>query len=162
MLNTPEQLEKLREIAVPVCAAHGLELVDARFVNEHGGLTLRVLIERPDQPDGRSGVSLGDCQAVSRDLSTVLDVEAEQLVPGRYRLEVGSPGIERPLVSRRDFERFAGREVRMQTHRPVGGRRKLQGVLRGLSGEDVRLHVGLDDISVPFAEIAKANLVVRF
>ena len=162
MLNTQTQLDKLREIALPVCQAHGLDLVDARFVTENGGLTLRVLIERPDQPEGRSGVSLGDCQTVSRDLSTVLDVEAEGLIPGRYRLEVGSPGIERPLVSRRDFERFAGREVRMQTLRPVGGRRRLQGVLRGLEGDAVRLHASEGDVSIPFAEIAKANLVVRF
>jgi ribosome maturation factor RimP len=162
MLNTPQQLETLRQIAEPVCQAHGLSLVDVRFANEHGGLTLRVLIERLDQPEGRAGVSLGDCQSVSRDLSTVLDVEAETLVPGRYRLEVGSPGIERPLVSRGDFERFAGREVRMQTHRPVGGRRRLQGVLRGLEGDAVRLHASEGDVSIPFAEIAKANLVVRF
>ena len=93
MLNTQTQLEKLREIALPVCQAHGLDLVDARFVTENGGLTLRVMIERPDQPEGRAGVSLGDCQTVSRDLSTVLDVEGEGLTPGRYRLEVGSPGI---------------------------------------------------------------------
>lgn len=161
MLNSEAQLQKLREIAGPVCQAHGLELVDARFVNEQG-LTLRVLIERPDQPEGRSGVSLGDCQAVSRDLSTVLDVEAEAMIPGRYRLEVGSPGIERPLVTRRDYERFAGREVRMQTHRPIEGRRRYQGVLRGLEGDAVRLHASEGDFSIPFAEIAKAKLVVRF
>ena len=162
MLNTQSQLEKLREIALPVCQAHGLDLVDARMVSEQGAMILRVLIERPDQPDGRAGVSLADCQNVSRDLSTVLDVEGEQLVPGRYRLEVGSPGIERPLISQRDFTRFAGREIRLRTHHPIAGRRQLQGVLKGLEGDLVRLHVESAEVAVPFAEIAKASLVVRF
>jgi ribosome maturation factor RimP len=162
MLNTPQQLETLRQIAEPVCQAHGLSLVDVRFANEHGGLTLRVLIERLDQPEGRAGVSLGDCQSVSRDLSTVLDVEAETLVPGRYRLEVGSPGIERPLVSRGDFERFAGREVRVQSQRPLSGRRRFQGTLRGLAGEAARLEVDAELIDIPLADITKAHLVFRF
>jgi len=100
MLNDKQQLERLREIAAPVCSAHGLALVDARFASEHGGLVLRVLIERPEtaeQAEGGSGVSLGDCQSVSRDLSTLLDVEGPDLLPGRYRLEVGSPGLDRCL-----------------------------------------------------------------
>ena len=91
MLNDSRQLEELRALVAPVCAAHGLELCDARFVTDHGPV-LRVLIERPGDPTGGAGVSLADCQAVSRDLSTVLDVESAPLPVGRYRLEVGSPG----------------------------------------------------------------------
>jgi ribosome maturation factor RimP len=160
MLNVTEQLDKLRVAIEPVCLAHGLELVDARFTSEHG-LVLQVLIERPGQPEGRSGVSLVDCQAVSRDLSTVLDVESDAL-PGSYRLEVSSPGVERPLVARRDFERFAGREVRVRTSHPVGGRKRLQGVLRGIEGDVVKLSVSGEELVVPLADIAKANLVYRF
>jgi ribosome maturation factor RimP len=160
MLNDTQHLEKLRALVAPVCQAHGLELVDARFVTEHGAV-LRVLIERPDQPAGQSGVSLADCQAVSRDLSTVLDVESDAL-PGRYRLEVGSPGLDRPLFSLRDFERFAGREVDVRTNRPYAGRKRHKGLLRGVEGDGVKLDVGGEELMVPMTEIAKANLVYRF
>jgi ribosome maturation factor RimP len=161
MLNDTNQLEQLRALVAPICHAHGLELVDARFVTDHGAV-LRVLIERPSDPSGQSGVSLADCQAVSRDLSTLLDVEQEVLPQGRYRLEVSSPGLERPLLSRRDFERFAGREVDVRTTRPYSGRRRLQGMLRGIEGDGVKLDVGGEELMVPLTEIAKANLVFRF
>lgn len=174
MLNGKEQLERLREIAAPVCEAHGLALVDARFASEHGGLVLRVLIERPDQaeqpqagqPPAGAGVSLADCQSVSRDLSTLLDVEGPDLLPGRYRLEVGSPGLDRPLLTPQDFQRFAGREVRVRTSRAVAGRKQIEGVLQGLAGDCVKLRVALDhaeqELVVPLDEITKANLVFRF
>jgi ribosome maturation factor RimP len=161
MLNDTNQLEKLRELVAPVCRAHGLELVDARFVTDRGAV-LRVMIERPDATAEGAGVSLADCQAVSRDLSTLLDVEHEALPGGSYRLEVGSPGLERPLLSRRDFERFAGREVDVRTNRPFEGRRRLQGVLRGVEGEEIKLDVSGQELVVPLTEIAKANLVFRF
>jgi len=161
MINDPAQLEQLRALVAPVCLAHGLELVDARFTTDRGAV-LRVLIERPgDVPIG-SGVSLADCQAVSRDLSAVLDVESEALVPGSYRLEVSSPGLERPLLSRRYFERVAGRQVSLRTHRPIEGRRRLQGMLRGVDGDGIKVDVGGQELKVPLTEIAKANLVFRF
>lgn len=161
MLNDTQQLEKLHALIAPVCQAHGLELVDARFVTDRGPV-LRVMIERPGQAPGHSGVSLADCQAVSRDLSTVLDVEDGSLPRGAYRLEVGSPGVERPLFSRRDYERFAGREVHVRTNRPFDGRKRLQGMLRGVTGDDIKLDVGGQELTVPLSEIAKANLVFRF
>jgi ribosome maturation factor RimP len=162
MLNDSQQLDRLRAVIGPVCQAHGLELVDTRFIQERG-LTLQVLIERPLQSDGQSGVSLADCQAVSRDLLTVLDVEDDQLIKrSAYRLEVGSPGIERPLISRRDFERFAGREIRVRTSRPISGRRRIEGMLQGVEGDIVKLSVSGEELAVPLAEIAKANLVYRF
>ncbi len=161
MRSDSEQHRKLSAIIEPICSAHGLALVEVSFTGQHGRV-LQVLIERPDQSDGRSGVSLEDCQAVSRDLSTTLDVEGEALLPGAYRLEVSSPGLDRPLVARRDYERFAGREVHLRTSHPVGGRRRLQGVLRGIEGDIVKLNVSGEELGVPLADIAKANLIYRF
>src|SRR5688572_29458870 len=119
-----KQLEKLRSVIDPICRAHGVALVDARMTTERGAV-LRVLIERApdastqaDTSDTQSGVSLADCQNVSRDLSTVLDVADGVAPTGAYRLEVSSPGIERPLITPQDFTRFAGREVRVQSIRP--------------------------------------------
>lgn len=163
----------IEEIAEPVCRAHGVELVDVQWTMDRGGPVLRVLIdrERPDIQPGEpgSGVSIDDCQGVSRDLSTALDVHERVVPSGRYRLEVSSPGLDRPLTKRRDYERFAGREIKVQTRVPVPGtadRKKVQGVLRGieqgLDGEVVRIEEGSTKWEVPFADIVKANLVYRF
>ena len=81
---------------------------------------------------------------------------------GRYRLEVGSPGLDRPLFSRRDYERFAGREVNVRTSRPLAGRRRLRACCAGVDGEAIKLDVGGQELVVPLTEIAKANLVFRF
>jgi ribosome maturation factor RimP len=161
-LNSSEHLAVLRRVADPVCAAHGVALVDARFVNEHG-FVLKVLIERPSA-DLKTGamVSLEDCRGVSRDLSTALDV-AEGLTPGgAYRLEVGSPGLDRPLFSLSDFARFAGEKVRLQTHQPVAGRRRFSGTLLGVEGDVIKLEQDGQVLTMQHAEVAKANLVYRF
>jgi len=157
-----QSLSRLRQVVEPICAAHGLALVDARFSNEHG-LVLKVLIERPGS-DAHTGaqVSLDDCQQVSRDLSTALDV-AEGVTPqGAYRLEVGSPGLDRPLFSLDDFTRFAGETVRVTTHEKVAGRRRFTGKLLGTEGTLVKLEQDGQLITLQHAEIAKANLVYRF
>jgi ribosome maturation factor RimP len=174
MSETAQQhLQKLRSVIEPICVAHGVALVDARMTTERGAV-LRVLIERvasssaegADTSDTQSGVSLADCQNVSRDLSTALDV-AEGVAPtGNYRLEVSSPGIERPLITSQDFTRFAGREVRVQSIRPIAGRRRFQGVLQGLAAErmpeTVRVSQEGETFEIPLADITKANLVYRF
>jgi ribosome maturation factor RimP len=161
-LNSSEHLAELRRVAEPVCAAHGLSLVDARFTTEHG-FVLKVLIERPGS-DSRTGagVSLDDCQSVSRDLSTALDV-AEDIAPdGAYRLEVGSPGLDRPLFSLSDFARFAGEKVRVQTHRSVSGRRRFTGTLLGVDGDEIKLDQDGQVFTLQHMDIAKANLIYRF
>lgn len=160
--NDSSRLALIRQVVEPICAAHGLALVDARFANEHG-FVLKVLIERPGS-DAKSGaqVSLGDCQRVSRDLSDALDV-AEGVAPqGAYRLEVGSPGLDRPLISLADFQRFAGEDVRITTFKPVDGRRRFSGKLTGVEGQQVVLEQDGQLIKLQLDEIAKANLVYRF
>jgi len=172
MLEDP-QTQPLTAVIEPVCAAHGVELVDVSILREPGGAVLRVLIdrERPElAPDGEapqpgSGVSLADCQDVSRDLSVALDVNEAVAPKIRYRLEVSSPGLDRPLTRRRDFERFAGHEVRVQTRLPLPGddtRRKFNGVLRGLEGDKVRVEDGPATFEIPLTAIAKANVVYKF
>jgi ribosome maturation factor RimP len=165
----------LADVIEPVCTAHGLELVDVTFASEHGQAVLRVLIDRAgeahvEKATGRlvpgSGVSLTDCQSVSRDLSTVLDVHERLLPGGRYRLEVSSPGVDRPLVKAADFERFAGTEVRVHTKLPLDetGRRKVQGLLEKLEGGAVHVHDAPSKKTwiVPLADVAKAHVVFRF
>jgi ribosome maturation factor RimP len=98
---------------------------------------------------------------VSRDLSAALDVH-EEVVPGHYRLEVSSPGLERPLVKLGDFDRFAGREVKIRTKHPIGDRKNLHGRLLGTAGGQVRLEMEGNELSISHDDIVKANLVHRF
>lgn len=165
-VETPAALEA---IVLPICRALGLELVDVRIAREPGGAVLRVLIDRerpPGVPLHESGVSLDDCTDVSRDLSTALDVSEEGSrgpLSGRYRLEVSSPGVDRPLVKLADFARFAGETVKLTTRTPIatpaGERRKFQGTLLGVSGTQIRLTQDGHEVLVPHAGIIKANLV---
>jgi len=164
----PTTGDPLWSVAEPICEEHGVELVQVRLLPQRGRRVLRVLIDRPPAPGtttaaAGSGVTLGDCTAVSRALGDALE-DRDDLVSGAYELEVGSPGVERPLHRPVDFDRFAGREIRVQTRAPVGGRRKLTGVLRGLDGPDVQLDVAGEDapVRIPFEAITKANLVFRF
>ncbi len=162
----PIDTDRIAELVWPVCRAHGVELVQVALVTEHGQAVLQVLIDRPGSELGPGmGVTLADCQGVSRDLGPALDVH--DIVPGRYRLEVSSPGLDRPLVALRDFERFAGREIMVHKRTPIpdgrgGERRKFRGQLLGVDGERVRIEVEGSELQLPHTEIAKANVVYKF
>jgi ribosome maturation factor RimP len=153
----------LEQLIDPICRAHGVELVDVRYQREPGGAVIRVIIDRevPGLEVG-SGVSLEDCTAVSRDASTALDVHDDILPSGAYRLEVGSPGLERPLVKLADFERFAGREIKVRTRTAIDKQRRFRGTLRGVAGQSVELEESGKVIRIPHEDIAQANLVYRF
>jgi ribosome maturation factor RimP len=163
-------LARVRELAEPVCAHHAIDLVDVAWTTEGGARTLRVMIERvprdgsrPD-PHGTTGwgVSLEDCADVSRALSAVLD--EGDVVPGRYNLEVSSPGVERPLFSAADFSRFVGFVAKAKLARAHSdGQRVLRGTIERVDGEPgeerVTLHVDGKTITVAAADIASAHLV---
>jgi ribosome maturation factor RimP len=161
--NTVE-LEELEQVIESVCAALGVELVQVRVAHERGASILRVMIDRrgatSEGPADGSGITLADCTRVSRDISAALD--ERDYGKDRYHLEVGSPGLDRPLVKRQDFERFAGREVKVKTSKPIDGRRTFAGTLAGVAGDLVRVAVDGTTYDIPFGEIAKANLVHRF
>ena len=147
-------------------AALGYELVELEQAGSRARPILRVSIDRPDSRPGEPSVSLDDCTAVSRALEPWLD-EREGL-SDRYVLEVSSPGVERPLVRRRDWERFAGAEVAVKGRGVLADRAKrLEGVLLGLRGEDGADRVALrlpnqEEIEIPLADIDRGNLVYRW
>jgi len=144
--------------------AMGLEVVELEQAGNAVRPILRLYIDRPDSVPGpgNPGVSLEDCAAVSRALEPMLD-EREDLSE-RYVLEVSSPGVERPLVRPRDYERFAGQEVAVRGKAPLAGRAKrLEGKLAGLRGEAVALQLGDgEEVEIPLSEIDRANLVYRW
>jgi ribosome maturation factor RimP len=155
-------LERLREIAERVAATHGLELFEVTFRREGGGDVLRVILDRPGPaatPD--ESVSIADCEAVSHELSTILDVE--DVVPRAYTLEVSSPGLDRPLRHADDFRRFSGRAAKIVTRRPVERQTAFKGWLRGVDGDDVVFEKeGGKHVRLPLALISRARLDVEF
>lgn len=137
-----------------VVEAEGFEFVHLEYQEKGAASVLRIYIDKP------GGVNLSDCQKVSRHAGVVLDVE--DLIPHQYTLEVSSPGLERPLFRAADYERFKGSEVRVLTFQKLDGRRRFTGKLLGLSGDNVELECEGRAVSIPLAEIKKANLVYRF
>ncbi|HEX6113788.1 MAG TPA: ribosome maturation factor RimP [Geminicoccaceae bacterium] len=148
-----DRIHQVTELIEPTLHDMGFELV--RVLMSGGQRpTLQVMVERSDQEP----VTLDQCAEISHALSAVLDV-ADPL-PGAYRLEVTSPGLDRPLVRRADYERFAGCEARLETEQPIEGRRRFRGRLLGLAGDQVRLALPEGAMSIPFDAIKKAKLVL--
>lgn len=125
----------------------GYELADVELAN--GGRLVRVFIDRPD------GVNIDDCVRVSNHLSRLFAVESVEY----ERLEVSSPGLDRPLRKREDFTRFAGERVRIKLRTPVAGRRNFVGLLRGLEGESLSIEVDGKLLSLQFQDLDRARLV---
>jgi len=150
-------LERIRAIAERVAGSEGLELVAVEWAGGPGRGILRLTIDRPG-----GGISHRDCEAVSEQVGAVLDVE--DLVPGRYVLEVASPGLDRKLYSPADYERFRGRRVQVRLKHRVAelpGRR-FQAELVGLADGVVSFLVEGETLRVPYEDIAQVNLVVEF
>ncbi len=146
----PRESAELRKLLEPAVTVMGFELVGVEFVPGRRGL-LRLYI------DGEGGVSVDDCQAVSHQVSGLLDVEDP--IPGQYSLEISSPGLDRPLFRAADFERFAGQEIRLRLAAPIDGRRKFRGVLLGLREARVVMKVDGQELLVSLDEIDEARLV---
>jgi ribosome maturation factor RimP len=145
--------ERVAAIAEPICEARGTELVLVEYRAEAMGKVLRLYIDKP------GGVTLDDCAAVSGELNDVLDVTLEELGP--YSLEVSSPGLERPLGKETDFERFRGQTAKIQTSRPLNGRRNFTGILAGIRNGMVSLTIENGTVAIPYADIKRARLVER-
>jgi ribosome maturation factor RimP len=144
---------RLRILARETLAAMGLGLVNLTYRREGRQWILRLMIE------AEGGVGLDDCSKASNQLGAVL--EAEDIVPQSYILEVSSPGLDRPLFTEDDYRRFAGRRVNLRTHAPIAGRRHFQGVLQGCDDGYVALTLPSGEIvNLPFRDLASGRLEV--
>ena len=161
-----DRLSELRSIADRVARSHGLELFDLQFRREPIGWVLRIVIDRPPPvtPPGTAehgeDVRLTDCQAVSVDVSAILDTEVA--FDHTYTLEVSSPGLDRPLRHLRDFARFVGRRVRIVTSEPVDGQRFVSGRIAAVDDRTIVIEDGRTTRRVPEAVVARARLEVEF
>jgi ribosome maturation factor RimP len=154
-------LEGIRQAAERVAHSEGLEIFDVEWKIGKQRL-LRVYIDRvpdPEHPD--AAVSHSDCQRVSEQLSVILDVE--ELIPGTggYILEVSSPGLDRKLIKPADYERFTGRLAKIWLTEPVENQKYWEGRLAGENNGIVKLAVRDREVTVPYNQIRKANLVVE-
>jgi ribosome maturation factor RimP len=149
--------QRVAALAEPVLSGMGFRLVRVKM----SGPTLQIMAERPD-----GSFTIDDCEAVSRAISPVLDVE--DVIPARYHLEVSSPGIDRPLVRPSDFEAWAGHEAKIEMAVPAAGRKRFKGTLEGFDGGEVRIFIENPEgpskdpvlIGVPFDGIADAKLIL--
>jgi ribosome maturation factor RimP len=138
----------------PVLIGLGLELVDVEFVPGPGGGTLRIYIDRP--PEMEKGIDVDDCASASHALSELLD--ADDPFPGRYSLEVSSPGTDRVLRTPEHFARFVDSRVKVELQVSRDGRKRYTGVLRRTDGVSIELEVDNFSVSIKLAEINRARL----
>jgi ribosome maturation factor RimP len=134
LITEPGRAARFASLVEPVLADLGYRLVRVR-ISGLAGCTVQVMAERPD-----GSMSIEDCETASRALSPVLD--AADPIESSYRLEISSPGIDRPLVRRSDFDRYAGHVAHVEMVAPIDGRRRFRGELSGTEGECVRLRCG--------------------
>ena len=146
--------EKLDNLFGPSVAALGCELWGLQYITGGKRHILRIYIEK------EAGVQLDDCERVSRQLSSLLDVE--DLIQAEYVLEVSSPGFDRPLFKLDHYERNVGHKVTLKLRMAFDGRRKFTGTLQGIEGEDIVLQVGDEEYLLPYPLIDKANVVPQY
>jgi ribosome maturation factor RimP len=157
LISEPGRAARVATVVEPVLASLGYRLVRVR-VTAFAGCTVQIMAERPD-----GSMNIEDCEIASRALSPVLDVADP--IETAYRLEISSPGIDRPLVRRSDFERYAGHVAHVEMQVPIEGRRRFRGELLGTDGDSVRLAFSEADkdrvdILLPINDMTEARLVL--
>lgn len=148
---------RIAAIIEPALEDRGFRLVRVA-ISGREGKTLQVMAERAD-----GTMTIEDCEAVSREISALLDVHDP--IAGAYRLEVSSPGIDRPLVRASDFEDWTGHEAKIELKEPIDGRKRFRGTLQGFEDGEIRIEVDLDAlgrqvIGLPIGLVAEAKLVL--
>jgi ribosome maturation factor RimP len=148
--------DKLTDLLAPAVEGMDYELVGIEYLSKgrSGGGVLRVYIDSPE------GITLDDCSRVSHQVSGILDVEDP--IGENYNLEVSSPGLDRPLFGRRDFQRFTGSRVTVKLRTKISGQRRFKGELQGIQDDDLLLAVDNEIFRLPLDQIDKAKLVPEF
>lgn len=153
-LSRIEAEQQIRGIAERVAASEGMEVVDIEY---RGGGSRRKLCVYIDKP---GGITHADCELISRQVGTIVDVE--ELVPGPYVLEVSSPGLDRKLLKPADYERFLGRKARIRLRRPLEGQQSYVGRLQEYDDGAIGLEIGPDRVvRFRFEDVEQARLVVE-
>lgn len=149
------KLKQLEDILRPVVEGLGFEYWGIEYRSQGHHSKLRVFIE-----DAENGISIEDCEKVSRQISGVMDVEDP--IQSEYTLEVSSPGMDRPLFRLEHYEAFAGQQVQIRLRMAFEGRRKFSGLIKGVEGDDVIVIVDDHEYLLPFDSIERAHIVPVF
>lgn len=148
-------VDRITTVATRVAVSEGLELVEVEYRGGPNNRILRIFIDKP------GSVTLADCENVSRQVGTILDVE--DVVPEHYTLEVSSPGLDRKLLKPQDYERFAGKKARVRLRHAIDGRSNFTGRLAGLNQGEALLDVdGGSRLRLSLDEVALARLVIEY
>jgi len=145
---------RIETLIAPSLEAMGYRLVRVAVTGGRRAQVLQVMAERIDERP----MSVEDCTEVTHTVSALLDVADP--IEHAYMLEVSSPGIDRPLVRREDYERFQGHEAKLELAAPIDGRRRFQGKLLGVEADRVKLNLGAEVVELPLAHIQRAKLVL--
>ncbi len=146
-----EVIAKIEEIARRVAESEGIEIVEVELKGGGRNQFLRISIDKPD------GVTHGDCENISHQVGTILDVE--EVVPSHYTLEVSSPGVERKLSKQKDFERFKGKKVKLVLKEPIENQTAFEGTLSGFQDQVISLDLAAGKtIQFPYDRVERANL----
>lgn len=148
-------MDRVTNFITPVLEGMGFELVEVAYLTERGHRLLRVTADRPE-----GGIGIEECARISREIGHLLD--NEEILPNAYRLEVSSPGLNRPLKKEKDFLAAVGRRVQVTMGAPVGGRRRFTGRLEAVDPDTLRLSVDDTPVVLPLGDVEKANLVYEF
>lgn len=151
LLKGEDIITQVKELAEPVIAQKGMELIDVEYKMEHGRWVLRLFIDKSE------GITVDDCGDVSGELGTILDVK--NIITHAYNLEVSSPGLDRALTRENDFLKYKGKKVKIKTKQPISGRRNFSAVLDDFK-EGLVLLVDSEGKKweIPFNDIKKAKL----
>ncbi len=141
------------ELIEPGLLAKGIELVDVEFKKEGKNWVLRIFIDK------EGGVTLEDCQKISRLTGDLIEVE--EIIEPAYTMEVSSPGLNRVLKKEKDFIRFSEKKIYVQCHAPLNGRKKFNGILKDFKNQSIHLEVDGELQTIPISRVAKANLVIE-
>jgi ribosome maturation factor RimP len=149
-----EIIERVKELAANYLEKNGIELIDVIYRREQGGMTLRLLVDTPQ------GISIAECEALNTYLGELLD--KENVIEDHYLLEISSPGLDRPLISDKDFERVVGKDIYVSTYEPIESRREHEGKLIGINKDDIVVVSNGMSTVIPRQKIAKAKLKIEF
>ena len=145
--------DRIKEVITPLLDARSVKVVDMGYRQEGGRMTLRVLVDKAD------GITMDECALLNREMGEALD-KADTIIDS-YVLEVCSPGLDRPIVTKEDFLRVKGKSIEVFLKRPVGDKKQYSGILRSAGEDSIFLEVNAGAVEIPFDAISKGRLNIE-
>jgi len=152
-MDRQELITQIKSLIADYLKNQAVELVDLIYRYEGQDLFLRILVDKPE-----GGITLDECAYLNNQISSILD--EKDIIQTRYILEVFSPGLDRPLVTKNDFLRYRGRDVRLFLKSEINGKREFQGKIKSASDRSVDIEVGGRPVKIPLSDITKAKQII--